>query len=85
MGGLDECQRIYVSKSKAEELVEICKQVIADKSLAGELLAPTSGFFFGSDEIDEWYLDDLERTIQIFSKLLSDPELAESIYYQASW
>lgn len=83
--GVDECQRIYVSKAKAEELVEICKQVLADKSLAETLLPPHQGFFFGGYEVDEWYLQDLERTIQIFGKLLADPDLAESIYYQASW
>lgn len=83
--GVDECQRVYISKSKAEELVSICKQVIAQPSLANELLAPRMGFFFGSDEIDEWYINDLVRTVEIFEKLLSNPELAESIYYQASW
>ena len=84
-GGVDECQRIYISKSKAEELVEICKQVIKNPSLANDLLPPQAGFFFGSYEVDEWYLNDLERTVEIFSKLLADEELATSIYYQASW
>lgn len=85
--GVDECQRIYVSKEKAHELLNSCKQVIADPSFADELLPPQSGFFFGSTEIDEWYLEDLKRTVAIFEKVLSAKERGEvdSIIYQASW
>ena len=83
--GVDDCQRIYVPRQKAQELVDICKQVLANPELAEGLLAPQAGFFFGSYDIDEWYLDDLKRTIEIFSKLLADDDLADSIYYQASW
>ena len=85
--GVDECQRIYVSKDKAEELLANCKQVLADPSLALELLPPQSGFFFGSTDIDEWYLEDLKHTVAIFEKVLSSSKRGEvdSIIYQASW
>lgn len=85
--GLDECQRIYISRDKAKELVEACKAVLADKSLAEQLLPPQSGFFFGSYEIDEWYMRDLEQTIQIFEKVLAAAERDEidGVTYQASW
>lgn len=85
--GVDECQRVSISKSKAEELVSICKQVIANPSLANDLLAPRAGFFFGTYEIDEWYLNDLKRTVDIFEKVLKAAERGEidSVTYQASW
>jgi hypothetical protein len=85
--GVDECQRIYVSKDKAEELVALCKSVISDPSLASDLLPTASGFFFGSTDIDEWYLNDLKRTVQIFEKVLKASERGEvdSVIYQASW
>ena len=85
--GVDECQRIYVPRDKAQELVELCKQVIADPSLANDLLAPRAGFFFGSYEIDEWYLNDLQRTVEIFEKVLNsaDKEQIDGVTYQASW
>lgn len=85
--GEDRCQRIGIPKSKAEELVSLCKRVIKDKSLASELLPPQSGFFFGSLDIDEWYLDDLKRTVAIFEKVLKAAERGEieDVVYQASW
>lgn len=82
--GVDECQRIQMSHEDAQRLVDICKEVIANPSRADELLPPQSGFFFGSTEIDEWYLHDLKRTIDIFEKLLHAKELF-GITYQASW
>ena len=47
-----------------------------------EILPPTRGFFFGSTEIDEWYKQDLERTIEML-----EPELASGgdFYYSSSW
>lgn len=85
--GVDECQRIYVSKNKAEELVALCKQVIADPSLANDLLPTASGFFFGSTDIDEYYINDLKHTISVFEKVLKASERGEvdSVIYQASW
>ena len=47
-------------------------------------LAPTSGFFFGSTEKDEWYYKDLEYTVEIINSLLANDE-KWSYYYQASW
>jgi hypothetical protein len=85
--GVDECQRIYISKDKAEELVSICKEVIKNKSKATELLSPRAGFFFGSLDIDEYYIHDLKRTVEIFEKVLRASERGEieSVVYQASW
>lgn len=81
--GVDECQRIYIPRDKAEELVSLCKQVIADPSLAMDLLPPHGGFFFGTYEVDEWYLNDLARTIEIFEKALKSD--VDGVTYQASW
>lgn len=86
-GGIDECQRIYIPRDKAMELVSLCKRVLANKSLAEQLLPPRAGFFFGTYEIDEWYLNDLTRTIDIFEKVLKAAEREEidGVTYQASW
>jgi hypothetical protein len=48
-----------------------------------ELLPPTKGFFFGVYEIDDWYKQDVERTIKIFEELLQDDN--GDYYYEASW
>jgi hypothetical protein len=38
---------------------------LLDPSVAKELLPPQQGFFFGSYEIDEWYLNDIKQTVEI--------------------
>jgi hypothetical protein len=58
-------------------------KVVKDKKLAEGLL-PTTGFFFGSTDYDEYYLSDLENTINIIEKILKLPEDWD-IYYHSSW
>ena len=82
--GVDECQRIYVPREKAQDLVDWCKMTIANPDKADEFLPVTSGFFFGTSEYDEWYFDALQDTIEIFEPLLASKE-GDSIFYQASW
>jgi len=43
--------------------------------MAYKLLPPTPGFFFGGEEIDEWYLEDLEHTYKEIDKLLEKPKV----------
>lgn len=53
--------------------------------VALELLPPTQGFFFGGDDIDEWYLKDIEETIEKLTQLLSTKQKGERFYYYAWW
>lgn len=87
-GGVDECQPHEVSKEQLQKLLNTCKEVyaaakIGNLEVAAEDLPPSSGFFFGSKEIDEYYLQDIEYTVEVISKLL----LADVDYftYQSSW
>jgi len=88
--GVDQCQRSYVTREQLEELRDECVAALAaynagEKIEAENVLAPTTGFFFGSTEIDDWYKKDLEKTIKIVEKCLSDKFKAYSFFYQASW
>ena len=51
--GRDECQESYVSRETLEELIQLCKKVLRNKTV--DLLPTSSGFFFGSTEYDEYY------------------------------
>jgi len=53
--------------------------------VALQLLPPTEGFFFGSSDIDEYYLKDIEETIENLTKVLSTKEKGERFYYYAWW
>ena len=82
--GEDDCRMSYVSREKITELLDLCKQVLADHSKADELLPTASGFFFGSTDYKEWYFSDLEDTVSILENALSVGDDWE-FYYQSSW
>lgn len=81
--GVDECQTAFVGRDNLEELKSVCKQVLADNSLAEDLLPPQAGFFFGSQEIDEYYLQDLKDTVEIIDRCLNSK--FDYFEYQSSW
>ena len=84
--GVDECQETWVSREQLQELVDVCKTVLADMSKAEELLPTQSGFFFGGTDYDDWYKGDLEYTVERIEKVLKDPALQKcDFYYQSSW
>ena len=82
--GRDNCEKYLVDNSKLELLLDICKMVLADHSLAAELLPTGEGFFFGSTEYDEYYYSDLEDTVEIINNALSMGDHWD-FYYQSSW
>ena len=85
--GIDECQRAYVSREQLQELLELCQEIIASPKKGRELLPTANGFFFGSTEYDEYYLDDARYTVERLTKILNDPALDAGVefYYQSSW
>ena len=89
---IDDCRPIEITVDKLEKLLDACKKVLADHSLASSLLPTQSGFFFGSTEYDEYYFGDIERTIKIIEPVLKFAkhklEIEDynwEVYYQASW
>ena len=83
-GGEDDCRESYVDRDKLVELLDLCKQVLADHSKADELLSTQSGFFFGSTEYGEWYFQDLEDTVSVIENCLTMGD-EWSFYYHSSW
>lgn len=59
-------------------------QIVADPRVAEELLPPQSGFFFGNEDYDQWYWQDLELTVKQIDRALAMPE-DWSFEYQSSW
>lgn len=82
--GVDECQPIPVSRDRLQTLLATVEETIKTKN--SSLLEPTSGFFFGSTDVDEWYWNDLKYTKRELETLLRKTE-GESVdfIYQASW
>ena len=65
-------------------------KLMTNSHIAENLLPSASGFFFGSTDYDQYYMNDIDNTIEILEGLLkeSDPNkeyFSESIYYSSSW
>lgn len=59
---------------------------VKDSSVAEELLPSTSGFCFGSTDYDEYYVDEIKKTIDIINKVLETTDFeTQMIYYCSSW
>ena len=89
---IDDCRPIEITVDKLEELLDTCKKVLADHSLAKELLPTADGFFFGSTGYDDYYFGELEQTVEIIEPVLKFAkhkleikDYAWEVYYQASW
>lgn len=56
-----------------------------------KILPTQSGFFFGSLDYDEWYMENIERTIKKLEEVIKDEEknneegFYSDFYYNASW
>lgn len=84
--GVDECQDAWVSREQLQELIDVCKTVLADTSKAETLLPTRSGFFFGGTDYDNFYTADLEYTVTRLEKVLADPAFAKFDFeYHSSW
>jgi hypothetical protein len=83
--GVDNCGEYSVGKSQLEQLLNVCREVLNDHSKAEDLLPAAAGFFFGNTDYDEYYYDDLERTIVMLDKILGETNPNQDIYYSSSW
>lgn len=84
--GVDECQNSDVSADNLKTLLDVCKRVQSDHSLAPQLLPTQSGFFFGGTAYDEWYFEDLDYTINTLTEILAEEDAEDSEYeYHSSW
>jgi len=80
--GVDDCGEYCVNYDTLSKLLDLCKKVQNDHSLAESLLPVTSGFFFGSTNYDEWYFEQIKNTIEILEDALSE---GNYFYYSSSW
>lgn len=59
-------------------------KIVEDSTVAEELLPTTEGFFFGSTDYDQYYIQDLEYTKKVLTEELALPENGD-YYYSSSW
>ena len=84
-GGVNNCEEHPISREMLKELVDICKEIMADHSLAEEKLPVCEGFFYGSTEYDSWYFEDIEDTMKQLEEILNDPENNDAEFVYCAW
>ena len=82
--GEDDCRSTHVGREQLEELRNLCREVLADPTLADELLPTSNGFFFGSTDYSEWYIEGLTYTADTIDKLFTMPNDWD-FEYSSSW
>jgi len=84
--GVDDCDEYYVSVENLKQLVSDCETILKDHAKAPDVLPTCEGFFFGSTEFDEWFWEDIQRTVTELYSLLNDIDLKRwEFYYRSSW
>ena len=93
--GQDDCGRYPVSVDHLHNLKADCETALTyynegDPEGAAAYLPTTSGFFFGCTDYDEYYADDLRKTIRVCNKLIKTIESPNrrdwlSVEYESSW
>lgn len=84
--GDDDCKPYWVSREQLKELLQICNQIQLEPEKASELLPSQAGFFFGTTDYDESYMNDIKRTSNALVKYLYSPRFKNFEFeYQSSW
>lgn len=92
--GRDECQDILVSRDRLFELRDACADLLKvpagislEDAAAHVGLLPKRGFFFGSYDLDEWYMEDLKLTVNQIDAVLANVKEDDWVdfIYRASW
>lgn len=65
-------------------------KLMSNSHIAAKLLPSSSGFFFGSTDYDQYYMEDIKNTISILEGVLSESEedksyFTQDIFYSSSW
>jgi hypothetical protein len=81
--GRDECQYTYIRREQLVELKDLCEQARATKDPT--LLPNQEGFFFGSQEYDESYWEDLNDTVKMLTRILAQVPEDWEFGYRSSW
>ena len=85
--GEDDCGQYRVTREQLRELEELCRRVSKDGTgeTASKLLPTSEGFFFGTDNYDEYYFEQTDDTAKRLGEILAAIPVGDDFYYQASW
>ncbi|MBS9783637.1 MAG: hypothetical protein KGV46_03695 [Pasteurella sp.] len=87
VGEFDNCQRIVVEKQHIEKLLSDTQIVLNKKTqkIAEEYLPCTVGFFFGSQDYDDYYYQDVEEVRDFCKKTLAEFNFDKDVLQFLAW
>ena len=85
--GTDDCGHYFVTKDHLLKLKNSLELVLDGKLIgnAMAILPNTTGFFFGSQDYDDYYFGDLEYTLEAVNKALELDLEKRVLIYHSSW
>ena len=79
-GGVDNCEEYGVSLEDLQKLSKTIEPALVSTAAASELLPTSEGFFFGSQEYDKYYFEDLQTTKTQIDKIIAYQIAAENAH-----
>lgn len=87
--GIDNSAYSKLNIENLEDLLADCYAVLENRNNVPRILdimPPSEGFFFGSNDIGEHYFDQVERTIEFIKNIIKTTNFEkEEIYYYEWW
>lgn len=80
----DDGSEAWLYGHHLKQLKEICQEVLDNHDLAKEKLPTCDGFFFGSTDYDDYYFEQLRKTITMIDAIDNLNEY-DAIIYTPSW
>lgn len=81
----DNCVDRLVTVDDLQNLLDDCKKILEDHSLAESLMPTTSGPFFGGTQYDEWYFEDLNETVEKLQPIVDAAKEDDHFIYSDWW
>lgn len=82
-GGVDDCGYYELTKENLQSCLANLKETLISQD-SGKL-EPVEGFFFGSNETNEWYWTDIEKAVSTISALIETDFEKKRLFYHSSW
>ena len=81
----DNCTDRLVTVEDLQNLLDDCKKVLDDHSLAESLMPCSSGFFFGSELYNDWYFEQLQETVDKLQPIVDKADKEHDHFIYSDW
>lgn len=80
-----DCEYFKITRADLEDILDRAERIKSNPKLAEELLPTEPGFFFGSYDYDEYYLEENDLIISDLRTILKNHPRSKVFYYYDWW